>query len=242
MSWSLWLGAKSEACISCGKTARHKQVVCEACQGRIPFIRSHEIQCGSCGRPEHCPDCPRFTGGALAGNRSAVRYDELMKEWLALYKYRGHERLGELLVDSMFHAFCLLDLQYGFSRSGKIPILTYVPLNSQRERERGFNQAEQLAKGLAKRCGLQTFPLLARARHTEKQSSKSRRHRLESLRGAFVLREDTPITLGGRPIILIDDVYTTGATVHECAEVLARRYADNAVYACTWARSIGRME
>jgi ComF family protein len=96
--------------------------------------------------------------------------------------------------------------------------LVPVPLHSARQREREFNQAEILARLLSKRSGIPLALCLQRTRYTTTQTRLDRHERMENLRGAFRVRHTPSVT--GRHLILIDDVFTTGSTVEECARVL----------------------
>ena len=96
-----------------------------------------------------------------------------------------------------------------------------VPLHRSRQMERQFNQAEEIARSIAIETGLPVSRLLKRVRRTETQTRLSRRQRMENLRGAFMLREPFPgIVPPG--FLLVDDVFTTGSTVDECAKVLRK--------------------
>ncbi len=109
-----------------------------------------------------------------------------------------------------------------------------VPLHPSRERERGFNQAYILAKLLSRRHGVPVLKgLLRRIRPTPPQAGK-RRERIRNVRGAF--RVHHPEQIRGRSILLVDDVYTTGATVNECARVLMKAGA-RGVWVYTLARA-----
>jgi len=77
--------------------------LCDGCLACIPWIR--RPACPRCGRPVFCPDCIRQPVRAFEMNRSAVRYNDDMKAWLALYKFRGDERYGEVLAEMMLPAF-----------------------------------------------------------------------------------------------------------------------------------------
>ena len=103
--------------------------------------------------------------------------------------------------------------------------LVPVPLHPLRERERRFNQSRELCRELAGRKSFPMIDAMKRTRSTPKQSLLTRQQRLENLRGAFAVkdrfvREDSP--LRGRAVLLVDDVFTTGATTNECARVLRR--------------------
>lgn len=103
--------------------------------------------------------------------------------------------------------------------------LVPVPLHPLRERERRFNQSRELCRELSQRQGLTLVDAMKRTRSTPKQALLTRHQRLENLRGAFAVkdrfaREDSE--LRGRAVLLVDDVFTTGATTNECAKVLRR--------------------
>src|SRR5690606_25306488 len=103
------------------------------------------------------------------------------------------------------------------------------------------NQAEQLAKGLSQRTGLPIFNLLLRTKHTSKQSMKTRKDRVADLTGAFSLNPSSVKKLlelkSGLHLnmILIDDVYTTGSTMNQCASLLKVATGAN-IFGLTWAR------
>ncbi|MEC0258330.1 ComF family protein [Paenibacillus lautus] len=154
----------------------------------------------------------------------------------------------------------------GSHNSSNIPwsvhVITSVPVSEERLQERGFNQAEVLAHGLAHRIKVPCVRLLERNRHTDKQSFKSRMDRLKDMDGVFGALQAVPDVLwsisrlaaehtrsqveispiiGPFRILLIDDIYTTGSTINACAQVL-RGYESFLempieIYSLTWARS-----
>jgi predicted amidophosphoribosyltransferase len=168
-----------------------------------------------------------------------------MKEWLARYKYRGDEKLLDVFGAMMEHAFQLqlegLDPLAGQAGSTRFDCVTYVPLSGQRLQERGFNQAQKLAVKIGSKHRIPVIPLLRRIRHTDKQSLKARRQRLEDLRDAFVANDPSLRLLGPilavRParILLVDDVYTTGSSINECSRTICRTIPAE-IYGLTWAR------
>lgn len=206
-------------------------------------------------------------------NRSAVTYDAQMREWLAQYKYRGDERYAPLLVEMMLRAYTMFHreanvrmfdprLRNARSVPWSIYAVTSVPVSDERLQERGFNQAEVLAQGLALRIKAPCVRLLERNRHTDKQSFKSRMDRLKDMEGVFGALQHAPEMLwsisrraaantgspegilrikGPLRILLVDDIYTTGSTINACAQVL-RGYEPFLgmpieIYSLTWARS-----
>jgi ComF family protein len=168
-----------------------------------------------------------------------------MKEWLARYKYRGDEKLLDVFGAMMEHAFQLqlgeLKPLAGQPGSTRFDCLTYVPLSGQRLQERGFNQAQKLAEKIGARHRIPVISLLRRIRHTDKQSLKARRQRLEDLKDAFVVNDQplrllAPILSIRKPrIMLVDDVYTTGSSLNECSRTICRTIPAE-IYGLTWAR------
>ncbi|MFK7694760.1 ComF family protein [Paenibacillus sp. HJGM_3] len=174
-------------------------------------------------------------------NRSAVRYTDAVKPWLARFKYRGDERLKHLFVDMLESTYHRHYNPRSGSLSTQIDFLTYVPVSRERFEERGFNQAQLLAEELGLRLRIPVVPTLLRSKHTGKQSYKTREARFEDLKDAFVIHPEAQkrifTNLPYRPIciVVIDDVYTTGSTLNHCAKVISQHLPAR-VYGLTWAR------
>lgn len=237
-------------CITCGASyAGHPQLpLCKACEQAIPWIL--QVKCSHCGRPGDCPDCVRRPQPYIEQNRSAVSYSPQMKEWLALYKYRGHEKLRGLIGTMLLHAYHLHKqasapaIATTAAGTALYEYITYVPLSDMRLAERGFNQAQQMAEELGKRTGLPVLPTLERVRHTDKQSFKTRGDRLEDLHGVFRFLPESMWRLGAHAaqveseirLYLVDDVYTTGSTLNECARTMMTSGIPMKIYGICWAR------
>jgi len=120
----------------------------------------------------------------------------------------------------------------------ELPLVVPVPLHASKIKQRGFNQSELMARALVKQkpldMQLELAPkLLIRKRPTDSQTGLTRHQRIINLRGAFGAL--SPNVISGRNILLVDDVYTTGTTVSECARVLRRAGAEK-VWVATVAR------
>ena len=99
-----------------------------------------------------------------------------------------------------------------------IDYIVPVPLHYRRFFKRGYNQSEVIASMLAKQLNKPYKNLLKRTRSTQRQATLSREERLKNLQGAFAVKK--PAHVSGKKILLVDDVLTTGATLHACAEAL----------------------
>lgn len=159
--------------------------------------------------------------------RSAVAYDGVAASAIHLMKYQRRRLLARSL------GALLLPL---LEELGPVDGVVPVPLHVQRLREREFNQALALAQVVCRETGWPLWwNLLERTRPTQAQVGLDAAERRRNVRQAFLVRDVEPVE--GRRILLIDDVMTTGSTVHECARVLTRAGA-GPVQALTVARQI----
>lgn len=198
-----------QRCRLCGGPARGLGL-CPACRADLPWLP--QARCPVCALPSQdgqiCGACLRHPP-AWQRTRAALLYDFPIDGLIGALKYRGDLSLAPLLAD------CLA----GNVEPGAVDVLLPLPLHAARLRARGFNQAAELARPLARRLGL---PLLhhaaaQRLRDTPPQAGLDRAARLKNLRGAFAVRQD-PVR--GRRIAVLDDVMTSGATLGELARTL----------------------
>jgi len=212
-----------ERCAACG---RGEQSFCDSCLRQLRLLRGP--LCKRCGAPTEWPveRCGECSGRRLsfAAARSAVAYEGPARALVAAWKERGLRRLAgtaaELVVDVVPRP--------------EVEALAFVPADPARGLWRGHSTAEALARVLARRWGLEVVEALARARSVPRQRGLDRGARRANVRGAFRPRAEPPQT-----IALVDDVYTTGATVSEAALAL-RRAGVHAVHVVTFARAIRR--
>jgi ComF family protein len=188
-------------------------------------------QCGPCRSGEYDFDFARSYGA----------YSQPLRSVILLLKFRRRERLGRRLGELLAAVWAA----HPEFNAAERPILAPVPLHRTRQRERGFNQAEVLARGLARRLhagrrgtgqAVETRCLL-RIRPTVPQTGLNFQERLENVRGVF--RVTSPEAVRGRVIVLVDDVMTTGATLSSCASALKEAGAGR-VLGLTLARATPR--
>lgn len=154
-------------------------------------------------------------------------YSGPVRDALHALKYRGERRLGAVLGRAMAERWRRA------GRGGEV--LVPVPVHPSRRRERGFDQAEELAVACGRELGLPAVAALERRQRTVAQHSLGRMERALNLGGAFGVRVDRLASVQGRWVVLIDDVSTTGATLSECAAAL-RAAGARAVSGLTVAR------
>jgi ComF family protein len=204
---------------------------CAVCGERMlsPYVVSQnagEPRCGLCRRIE-----PSFDRATAYGS-----YEAGLRELIQLLKYEevrpAANVLGRMLGDA------IADLEPGFGDSP--PLTVPVPLHSAKHRQRGFNQSELIARAAlklrpeGKRWMLGTG-ILKRNRPTQSQIGLTRHQRRQNIRGAFTVVKPNEVV--GREILLVDDVFTTGTTVSECARIL-RRSGASKVWVATVARTL----
>jgi len=157
--------------------------------------------------------------------RSYGIYEGGLEEAIKQLKYHGIKRLASPLSELLLKT-SLPD----------VDAIIPVPLHGKRLRERGFNQSALIAKGISKRLHRPLLiNTLIRTRYTTPQVNLTAREREKNIKGAFSVIDGEDIQ--GKDIMLIDDVFTTGATVRECSKVLRKAGAGN-IYVITLARSV----
>lgn len=184
--------------------------LCNDCSGRL--VKIEGMRCSGCSKPgipvlcQDCQDWKRTAPDSLDGNLSIYNYNECMREMIYQWKYRGDYEVGFSFQYETRQAF-----QEMKRRAGKDAVIVPIPLSAERLAERGFNQAAMLADFVPGK----TMPLLERL-DGEKQSKKTREERIAS-KNPFNMMEKIE-----KPVILVDDIYTTGATVYKAAAILKK--------------------
>ncbi|WP_374012630.1 ComF family protein [Pseudoxanthomonas koreensis] len=198
-------------CLLCGEPGTASLDLCAACHQALPRNQPACVRCalplaaaGTCGACLHRPPL-------LATVRAAFVYTAPLDRLLPRYKFRGDLAAGRLLARLMLAEVAGCDPPQA---------LVPVPLHRARLRRRGYDQALELARPLAAALGLPVHDsLLRRVRATAAQSELDATARRRNLHGAFQARSRGPVPAH---VVLVDDVMTTGATLHAAATALRR--------------------
>lgn len=195
-------------CVYCKKEG---DFLCLSCFKKI--IKIQISQCPFCSKispfGKLCPSCRRknyLTGVVVAGY-----FEGPLQKAIYAFKY---EKISPL---SFILSFLLKEKLENFPR--KDFVLTFVPLHFKRENERGFNQSQLLAENLSLIFKKPCLDLLKRQKQTRPQVELNRKKRQENIKNAFVFKGN-PADIKGKIVLVVDDVFTTGATLNECAKIL----------------------
>lgn len=187
-------------------------------------------RCVECNKEGNyiCNKCSLFIGeiddvgaGFPRPETSIFEYNGVIRKALKEVKYRRAKDILNELIERAFKI--ILNDRYRFNGLLAFlivekPVITYVPMFKKKQRYRGFNQSEIIAKKIGELFNLEVIELLEKNRETESQTKLDKEQRLENVKNAFV-GAGFP-----RPenVLLVDDIFTTGATLNECKKILKK--------------------
>ncbi|HVS54580.1 MAG TPA: double zinc ribbon domain-containing protein [Opitutaceae bacterium] len=233
ISGAQWMRGLSDVvfpptCVHCralvettGEAAAGFRHVCATCAAQLDWVKPPH--CATCGHPFYgvvegermCPHCEGLEPAYREG-RTAVLFKGPVRSLVIELKYHR----GLHVVADMAEIFRRAPHVLALARGA---VLVPVPLHPRKARERGYNQAQLLAEALARAAGggARVALLLRRATDTVTQTAFDRRTRLANLKNAFALARGAALN-PALHYILVDDVFTTGATLNSCARTLRR--------------------
>lgn len=230
-----WVYPPHLNCLVCEKPLKPgERDVCGRCIKDIEYIS--DPCCVKCGKPLYgnpgvklCHDCNTvehvFTQAASVGI-----FEGTLKQMLFHFKFKGKTRLAGVLGELMSQKLKALAWP-------EFDAVIPVPLSSKRFAQRGYNQSQLLAAQVATRHGIRLAAnRLVKTRDTRIQRKLNREERMRNLKDTFCVKNSSQ--LKQKRVLLIDDIYTTGATVNECSRVLIENYVKE-VYVLTAASGKG---
>ncbi len=208
-------------CLGCQKEGTY---LCDDCQSILEISEYNYCLCGK--NPLRLPDgsrngkCPRCQDKKLSGLYFALPYKEkfLTRKLIHNFKYKPYIKdLAKILTGLLIEHFILA--KNNTNQTWENSILIPVPLEKKKLKDRGYNQAEELAKELSKVLEVPLITdVLIKTKPTLSQMKLSKEAREKNIKDVFSIKN--PEQIQGKKIFLVDDVYTTGSTMEECAKVL----------------------
>jgi ComF family protein len=208
----LLIPAAPPLCVACGGWARAAEPLCAACRRLLRWLGPDPVPVA--------PGLEAWAPLAYAGPAQAA---------VTALKFRGAARVADAMA-----AQVVANAPPGWLEGA---VLVPAPLHPARLRRRGFNQAERLARAIARRAGVPVADCLARAGPRATQMGRGRAQRLTGIEGAIAVRPEARAP--PRRVLVVDDVITTGATLGACADAL-RDAGATGVAAIAYARTPGR--
>jgi len=206
-------------CIFCNTETVNESLVCDDCAKRLtPIVGALCNKCGALVDKSDnvCIYC--FDKEYLFHeHRSCFIYDKLSATPVKLLKYEKKKYLSEPIARIMFAMNKKL--------FENVDIITFVPMTEERKDERGFNQGEEIAKCLSEIVNVPVIKLMEKTKATKHQADLNFKKRCENLKGSFAVSSDMKENIRGKNILVVDDVFTTGSTLSECARLLNRAKA-----------------
>lgn len=200
--------------------------ICERCKVTLEYIQ--EPRCKRCSKPvemeeqEYCVDCSKRQYHFLKGYALWV-YDDKMSKSISVFKYHHRKYYGKIYITELMNHYSkkIQDLN--------VDAIVPIPIHWSKHLERGYNQADILAKEIGEKLNLPVLShLLIRNKKTLPQKRLSDKERLQNLREAFLYNEvvEHKIDICPKRVLLVDDIYTTGSTIEACSSVLMAHGVD----------------
>lgn len=201
-------------CIFCGKIC--ESGICEECGKKVGVIE--EPRCKKCGKPirqeeaEFCYDCEREELCYEQG-RSLWLHKVPVSSSIYSFKYKNRRVYGEVYAKEMVKKFGEL------IRLWEIEVIVPVPLHRKKQKKRGYNQAEILAKQIGMRVRIPVNTMMVKRKiNTVPQKEFTRKERKKNLKNAFEVKGN----IKEKRVLIIDDIYTTGSTIHSISVALKK--------------------
>lgn len=193
--------------------------LCEKCRAHIKEKYIQEPYCLKCGKQlddmtqEYCDDC-KSAAHMYDRGLAIFKYHDDIKESVYSFKYKDCKIYGDFYGEQMAEKYKDIITKW------QPDVIVPVPIHRSRMRKRGYNQAELIAKALSQKLSLpMDINVLLREKKTEPQKKLSKDIRIKNVENAFKVTKNV---VRYNKIILVDDIYTTGATINACAQVLKR--------------------
>lgn len=218
-------------CPVCGEIVEPRgALACTACY--LKLKRIEEPRCKKCSKPieseenEYCHDCEAKQHHYIKGYALWV-YDNTMKKSISDFKFHGRREYGDFYIDEITN-------RYGsWIKEIDPDVLVPIPIHKSKRIQRGYNQADILAKGIGAKLDIAVLShLLYRDKKTLPQKLLNDKERLRNLEKAFTYSKEESARFLGKihKVMLVDDIYTTGSTIEACTNILLNNGIDEVYF------------
>ena len=223
-------------CIFCGnELSEREEDYCLECKDSLPFINSCCYRCGLPMNEEHlevCSSCKRNNYNFVQA-RSAFSYIDSPLRLVRKVKFRSKKVFIPQMAKFLHEVFLAWNI--------KVDVVAFVPMFPKREKERGFNQAQILAEEFALLANLPITYCAVKNLNTLNQQDLSFEKRKENIKDAFSIKTESKHEIKDKTILIIDDVFTTGATTSELSKTVINAKAKQC-YVLTFAHTIFKQD
>lgn len=209
---------KNHKCICCRKEIPDtvERGICDKCFLGVEVLVGE--LCSKCGEPvvkgnSKCDGCKEMDYH-FDENRSYCSYSNVSANIIKSLKYNGNKYIVKYIATML-----LEDKKYFEG----VEYITFVPIGKERLKEREFNQAEEIAKEVSKVTSVPIIEALEKVKENPHQAGLSRKERMKNIVGTIAVKDEAVDEIKGKNILVIDDVFTTGSTLSECAKVLKKK-------------------
>ena len=209
--------SKEHSCICCSKEILDGSFyqLCQKCLNNIDIIGSRV--CAKCGERLFddillCDIC-KDVDYNFNSSRSVCYYNEESSNIVKALKYGGRKYYAKHIAKMMTEDKTIFE---------KVDIITFVPMLNKKQKVRGYNQAEEIAREISNIVEIEMVCTLSKSDDTKHQAGLSQKERLENLKDSFLLINDAKDKIKGKVVLIVDDVFTTGTTLSECAKALKK--------------------
>lgn len=218
-------------CLNCGEELKDENFLCKNCLNGLVKIKHACKKCGNIvnSQTEFCDDC-KGKQRAFDKAFSPFEYCETAQSLIYKLKYNKEKYIAKVFAQSLLETFLNAGIQ-------DVDIVTCIPLNSNRKRERRFNQAEEISKEFVKELNNknirveENYNIVKRIKNTPTQTKLTKEERKLNLENAFII-DGKKSYFKNKSILIVDDIFTTGATMEEVAKLFKKAHAKN-VYCLT---------
>lgn len=205
-------------CVACDELLQqreYEQGICRSCKKQLPYVEAPG--CMKCGKhlanpeQEYCMDCMKLPKSYIKGY-PVFQYIDPMRESMLRFKYKNRREYANYYAQELYQ-------QYKEAwQSLQFDAIIPVPVHAHKRRKRGYNQAELIARELSKLLRQPVISdLLVRVVDTSPQKELNDKQRINNLKKAFKIKQNR-VQL--KKVLLVDDIYTSGATIEACTQVL----------------------